>query len=256
MREYGHQQTGKLIVISALSNEKSKQLQYYPEGATFYLDSDGQVVPHFFEVEKINGVWGPTDRMATNANEMLTAFTGDLVKISLEKKEFYSPGTKKLSAIKESVKMLFRSDATESLLFSTSFKISSRNFLNNLITLDTFDDLKVKIFRNKAGFETLMLLQHNELVRDGLLSNEEAKAKIKINVVKGIETSDPTELNDFLKEKVLELAKKLEASRATYQESHATHQQKDPVPAGGSSYASLTEKTDSYGVESDDEIPF
>lgn len=218
MRNYGNNNTGKkLIVLNAIHMDKDKN----------------KVVPHFTEMEKLDDKWE-----TVRGETPLKGFSGTLVRVTPETKEFKDAAGKVID-VKESVKLLF-DGGEENYLLSLTWRMASRNLFNNLLGLETFDNLNISYYRNPAGYETFSLRQNDEIVKTGLLTNDEVKEKIKKVMLKGKETSDTYDLNEFLKAKLIELNDELSAAPKA----------ETPAPVAEKPKAAKKK------VEDDSEIPF
>jgi hypothetical protein len=192
MRNYGNNNTGKkLIVLNAIHMDKDKN----------------KVVPHFTEMEKVDDKWE-----TVRAETPLKGFSGTLIRVTPETKEFKDP-TGKVIDTKESVKLLF-DGGEENYLLSLTWRMASRNLFNSLLGMEKFDNLNISYYRNPSGYETFCLRQNDKIVKVGLLTNDEVKAKIKKVMLKGKETSDTYDLNEFLKGKLIELNEEISAAPA------------------------------------------
>lgn len=197
MRHYTTNSTnnGKLIVLNTVHQIKNKE-----------TGEVTQVKPYFSESEKVDGKWS-----VLKTEKPLESFTADLTRVTLETHEI-KKGDKVIDT-KESVKLLFRSpDDSESYLLSLTWRMATRNLFNTLLGLQSFDNITISYWRNTAGYETFSVKQNGVPFKDGLLSFDEVKEKIKKVMFKGKEQTDTTELEAYLKDKLVELNEEIAAA--------------------------------------------
>ncbi len=193
----GSQQSGKLVVLNTKHLSPAKE----------------PIDPHFVAMEKnAEGKW---EEVGTYRN-----LKAKLVKVTPETKEYKKDG--KVVDEKEMVKLLFASeDSDESYLLSLTYRMASRDFFNSLLGLETYDGLEISYYRNKKGFEKLSLKQGGEWV-EGKFTYDELKEKIKYVEIRKKMESDPSELNDFLREELKTLNEKISQTPKT-EPAHATN---------------------------------
>jgi hypothetical protein len=127
--------TGTLYVLKPVSRDKDKKA----------LDN-----PYFEISESVDGKFKAKDDKSINI------VSGRLFRIETKQEEY--DGDKFYRA------RIYLRDGEESYMISTRLNIASRSLINCLFSLTSFDNISVKFYRSKAGFESFYVSQNDEKV--------------------------------------------------------------------------------------------
>lgn len=134
--------------------------------------------------------------------ERPTWVSGTLTRVFPKDSVFIQDGKeKKVKMVDVEIK-----DGDDTYVLSLNYRRATRDLFNKLITLESFDNIKISYTRNKKSFDTMYLDQNGQSVRDGFLTYDEMKAKTtKYLDGNDEEQTNYNELNKFLQGKLEEL---------------------------------------------------
>lgn len=119
-------------------------------------------------------------------------------------------------------------------------KLATRSLLNSIMSLKSFDNISIKYYRSKNGYDSFWVTQNGEKV-EWKYSLDEIPKPTKVKV-RGVETSDFFEVDQWYVGKIMEFAAQLEGGGVP-----------SVAPTARSSASSPSE---SEAVVADSEIPF
>lgn len=158
-------------------------------------DVHGNKTPPHFTIARKNEN-GEIER----TNESCTNVTGRLLRPRLYTRTWNEQEVKAVS-------LFIRDDATaETYCLDMTYRISTRQLFNALISLETVDDIAISIYENKSGYEAMTLRQNDQLVPwkyDGRKGEIPEPEKVKF---KGKEIRDYTETDNFFERELTEWA--------------------------------------------------
>lgn len=194
------------------------------------------------------------DGKIAQTEEQPTEVSGDLVSLDIKEREFKTQtgATEK----RDEVSLYLRDNqVNETYRLPLGFQIAPRSVFNALASLKEkrdFGGLKVSYFRKKNGFEGYALEQRGQKVSwkyeiDQLPAAEKITDK-RGNVVK----TDFSEVDDFFKKELLEIAEILNAGKPKSQANNSVGN----VAEKNSPVSESTENQGVEQVEDESEVPF
>lgn len=186
------------------SNNDTKLIVLTPKSQ----DKDKNPVKPYFQIDSKNeeGKW------VTNDDKTTDRVSGRLKRVIAKVKEFKRGGV--VVDTKDIVQVFLEDDAAdETYLIDFNYKISTRRLFVRLLALESFENVQISYWRDKEGYDVLTLRQNDEVVKAKFTKEEmPLPKKVKINKV---EMTDNSDLDAFLKEKLLELNDKISQAPKT-----------------------------------------
>lgn len=182
------------------SNNDTKLIVLSPKSQ----DKDKNPVKPYFQVDFKNdeGKWETKD------DKSVDRVSGRLKRVIAKIKEFKRGG---VVVDQKDIVQIFLEDesADETYLIDFNYKISTRRLFARLLALEDFNNVQISYWRDKEGYDVLTLRQNDEVVKAKYTKEEmPAPKKVKINKV---EMTDNSDLDAFLKEKLLELNDRIQS---------------------------------------------
>jgi hypothetical protein len=219
MLQNKNEKSGKLLILKPVSK------------------INGENVRPFFEISSKEG-----DKWVASEDNSINSISGSLFKIEAVEEEY--KGDKYFRA------KAFIKDGDESYLIPFRMNIASRSLLNSFFNLESFDNISIRYYLSKTGYDSYYVTQNDTKVTwkfesSELPSPEEITFKGKI-------IRDFTKIDMFFVEQIKVLNDKIKIALSNPKSPNA-------VASGGSREESPDwEDQDSFSetVEEDEAIPF
>lgn len=191
--------------------------------------------PFFSVTKKVDGKW-------TKDPETYTNVSGTLSKVELEQNDYQGDINK--------VAKIYLKDGDDLYLLDLRYSIASRGLFNSLLGLKEYTNVKVSIYRNKAGYLSYYVRQ-NESDVAWAFTREQVPAPVKV-MFKGKERSDFSDIDSFYEGKLQELSKKLGGSGEIGQRTDKVAEKKEEVKTD----KKLVKENLKIESPADDQVPF
>jgi len=176
----------------------------------------GEKIRPYFEISKSeNGKWVVQDDQSINK------VTGTLFKIEAYEEEY--------NGDKYYRTRIYLKDNDETYIVPCRMNIASRSLFNSLFSLETFEDVSIRFYQTKSGYEAFYVSQNEEKVK-WKYETDELPAATEVTF-KGKVIRDFTDVDKFFVEKINELNDRLSGKNTS-----------GPVPASAATPQSTPAK--------------
>ncbi len=159
--------------------------------------------------------------------DSVDSVSGDLSKITVTEYEWEGKP-------KKNVKLLFKDKkAKENYLLDLSFSMTSRGLFNGLLSLDSFNDIKIGVYTNKKGFPATSLEQAGERVSWKFALKDIPEVELTKNKKGEVVSSDYSDVDAFFEEHLVELSERIAAAKTEQVEKEEVLVDSSDIPEFG-----------------------
>lgn len=217
MLQNKNEKSGKLLILKPVSK------------------INGENVRPFFEISSKEG-----DKWIASEDNSINSISGSLFKIEAVEEEYKGDKYFRVKA--------FIKDGDESYLVPFRMNIASRSLLNSFFNLESFDNISIRYYLSKTGYDSYYVTQNDTKVTWKFESSELPSPE-EITF-KGKTIRDFDKIDQFFVEQIKILNEKIKSSLSN--PSSATY----PVTNSKSEPSDWEEHRFSESVEEDEAVPF
>ena len=217
MLQNKNEKSGKLLILKPVSK------------------INGENVRPFFEISSKEG-----DKWIASEDNSINSISGSLFKIEAVEEEYKGDKYFRVKA--------FIKDGDESYLVPFRMNIASRSLLNSFFNLESFDNISIRYYLSKTGYDSYYVTQNDTKVTWKFESSELPSPEE--STFKGKTIRDFDKIDQFFVEQIKILNEKIKSSLSN--PSSATY----PVTNSKSEASDWEEDRFSESVEEDEAVPF